>query len=112
MTWRPRLTPWERGEGSLYSLHRKVDHILTKEQDLETLLGKLDTTTNTLAAGVSAVNDAQDRANAEIAALKDQIANGTPVTQEQLDSLGAKLAASTDSLGTIAASLTAIGANT
>lgn len=48
----------------------------------------------------AAVVAEQARVTADISALKAQIAAGVPVTQEQMDALGAKMTALTDSVGT------------
>jgi len=45
-----------------------------------------------------AVADEQARVTKDIAALKAQVASGTAVTQAQLDALGAKMVAVTDSV--------------
>lgn len=87
----------QRIEASLAELHRKVDLVMAKVKDVETLLDQVNTVTNTIAAKVTAEQ-------AEIAALKAQIATGTPVSQEQLDAIAARL-------GTVATSLEAIAAD-
>lgn len=78
------------------SVHHKLDDILTRlvnikvqethlmatVQDLEQFVTDLNDETN-------GISDRLDRNTATIDALKLQIAQGTPVTQEQLDALAA-----------------------
>jgi len=77
-------------------LHRKVDAIMAKELDLETLISDIDAATNAVATKL----DAQ---TAQIQALKDQIAAGTPVSQAQLDALAANLTTERDRLRVLGA---------
>lgn len=67
-----------------------------KEADVEQFLQDLDTETNTVASKV----DAQTQA---IVDLKAQVAAGTPVTQDQLDSIGSRLSIVSDRLKAIGA---------
>ena len=64
--------------------------------EILTLLTDIDTATNNVAAVLTAQV-------AIIADLQAQIAEGTPVTQEQLDALGAALTAEKDKLFVLAA---------
>lgn len=69
---------------------------MTKVTDIDTLLDSLNTATNDVAADVAAQA-------AEIAALRAQIAAGTPVSQEQLDAIASRLGSSVTRLQTLAA---------
>lgn len=65
---------------SLSGLHGKVDCIMAGEQDLQNDL-------DAIKAGVTTVVDKLTTQAATIKSLSDQIATGTPVSQEQLDAL-------------------------
>lgn len=69
---------------------------MAKVTDIDTLLDSLNTATNDVAADVATQA-------AEIAALRDQIAAGAPVTQAQLDAIASRLGTSVARLQTLAA---------
>lgn len=68
----------------LDAIDNQLEKIIMTEADIEALLTQIDTETTRIAGVVQAGVD-------QIAALQAQIAAGTPVTQEQLDALGAHL---------------------
>jgi outer membrane murein-binding lipoprotein Lpp len=69
---------------SLARLHRKVDRLLMNEQDLETKIAKLQ---SDVTAYVSTQQTTITDLRSQVAALTA----GQPVTQEQLDKLGAAI---------------------
>jgi hypothetical protein len=104
------------------SVTQKLDHILTQQETImldlsknTAELEKLGTLTNDLAGKIDAVvvaDQAEDDAfRAEIAALKEQIANGEAVTQAQLDGLAADHAARNEKLSLVSEGLKAMGTN-
>jgi chromosome segregation ATPase len=78
---------------------------MAKFEDVQTALAEIDTVTTQMSEDVdqALANDAEQIA--EIQKLKDQIAAGTPVTQEQLDSVAASLTAKSESLKGVSAKL-------
>lgn len=86
----------QRLEASVKLLHEKVDRIMAKITDVDTLLDSLNTATNDVAADL----DAQ---RAELKALRDQIAAGTPVSQAQLDAVALRLSTNVARLQVLAA---------
>ena len=72
------------------------EEIAMQFTDITALLTGIDEATNAVAAKI-------DAEIATIAELQAQIAAGTPVTQEQLDSLGAALTVQKDKLTALAA---------
>jgi hypothetical protein len=62
------------------ALHRKVDCLISKQEDLKADLDAIKTDADALVTLVA-------NQNAQIAALSAQVAAGTPVTQAQLDAL-------------------------
>lgn len=86
----------QRLEASVKLLHEKVDRIMAKITDVNTLLDELNTATNDVAADVTAER-------AELKALREQIAAGTPVSQEQLDAVASRLGSTVARLQALAA---------
>jgi predicted nucleic acid-binding Zn-ribbon protein len=83
-----------RIDGLLQDILRKEEMIMATAQGLDAKLDAMNPKLDAIAA------DAQAQ-KVEIQALKDQIAAGTPVTQEQLDSLDAKADSVLNRLGSI-----------
>lgn len=77
---------WQRRiEATLATLREEVKKGMTATKDsIDALISKFDTATNRVAAKL-------EEMKTEIQALKDQIASGSPVTQEQLDQLETRL---------------------
>jgi len=61
--------------------------LMSTVNDAQALLVSMNEVTNQLAAAVSTVVDTEAQQLEEIRKLREQIANGTPVTQAQLDGL-------------------------
>jgi peptidoglycan hydrolase CwlO-like protein len=72
-------------------LHSKVDQILAKENILSDQQAELDADTQQLTTVVSAINDSVQTASAEVAALQQAIANGTPPAELDFTGLEAAL---------------------
>lgn len=89
--------------------------IMASNEKFQIALEKLDENTNKLADVVQSVvvaDEAEDAAfRAEIASLKEQIANNEAVTQEQLDGLAEMLEPRSEKLNDVVVALQAIGSN-
>jgi hypothetical protein len=92
--WWPRA--WRERRAILdavLALHDKVDTLMTTETDLKTELDQIQGAVTVVLEKLQAQAD-------QIANLNAQIGMGVPVTQDQLDQLGAEAAAIVASLGT------------
>jgi hypothetical protein len=74
----------------LNRIEAKLDQALTKEGTILMNESDLQADLDAIKAGVAATLTAQQAQAATIADLKAQLANGTPVTQAQLDALDAE----------------------
>lgn len=92
----------------LEAIGRFREETMSKFEDVTALLAAMNTVTNQLAANVTVVVENEAKQLAEIQALKDQIAAGTPVTQEQLDSVVSTMQARVDALNATRDQLAAI----
>jgi len=87
------------------SNHRLLLEILEKELIIMSTVSDLNAKLDAIPPVLDAIQLDEEALKTEIQALKDQIAAGTPVTQEQLDSLDAKAASVLSRLQTIDASV-------
>jgi hypothetical protein len=79
--------------------------------DAQALLNAMNNVTNQVAGQVHVVVTNESAQLAEIQSLKDQLAGGSAITQEQLDGLVDGMQARVDALGLIRDSLQSIGAD-
>jgi len=85
------------------SLQIQVDEIKRKEEKLMASVEELQTTLDGIAADAAIIVQTEAEQLATIAALKEQIASGTPVSQEQLDAMAVKAQGIKEKLDAIAA---------
>ena len=80
--------------------------------DLTAAWDAVDARTTELADDVAKAVANEQKQLAEIQALKDQVAGGSPVTQEQLDALVSRGESTAATLGAVEANLRPLGAST
>lgn len=98
---------------TLATINTKLDKIMLTQADFDILLGKVDTTTNKIAANVQLIADTDQVISDEIDKFLAATPVGTVLTQEQADKLQAaadKLQASSDASDTQVNVLKAIAA--